>query len=264
VTFARTQQIEQLDRPGGGARDNHLAGNLRDIRRANRWFGGTRAVVSAMAPVLHDHNADETLSFLDVATGSADIPIEVASWARREGWQVRIVATDHQPDILAIARASTSAAPITIEQADALDLPYPDNAFDVVALSLALHHFDPGDAQRVLREMARVGRRVLIVNDLERSRLGFAAAWLFGHALTTNPMTRHDAPLSVRRAYTRPEALALAHEAGWHGARARSIVPARYLLTGRPTWSTMRSSSARDRLAPAPRSGWRSVACASR
>jgi hypothetical protein len=52
--------------------------------------------------------------------------------------------------------------------------------------------------------------------------------------LTTNVMTRNDAPLSVRRAYTRHEALALAHAAGWHGARVRPVVPFRYLLSGRP------------------------------
>jgi hypothetical protein len=75
---------------------------------------------------------------------------------------------------------------------------------------------------------------MMLVNDLERSWAGYAGAWLFGRLLTSNPMTRNDAPLSVRRAYTRPEALALAHAAGWHGARVRYSVPHRYVLTGRP------------------------------
>jgi hypothetical protein len=75
---------------------------------------------------------------------------------------------------------------------------------------------------------------MMIVNDLERSWAGYAGAWLFGHVLTANRMTRNDAPLSVRRAYTRSEALALAHAASWRAARTRYSLPHRYVLTGRP------------------------------
>ena len=234
MRLARTHQLELLDQLGGHAPVNVLGSNLRDIRRANRWFGGTRAVVTALTPLLRAEDASAPLSILDVATGSADIPIALADWARREGWDVRIVATDLQPDVLLVARTTVGASGIAVEQANALNLPYPDDAFDVVTLSLALHHFEANDARRVLREMGRVARRMMIVNDLERSWAGYAGAWLFGHLLTTNPMTRNDAPLSVRRAYTRPEALALAHRAGWHAARVRYSVPHRYLLTGRP------------------------------
>jgi hypothetical protein len=38
-------------------------------------------------------------------------------------------------------------------------------------------------------------------------------------ATTRNRLTRHDAPLSVRRAYDAREALALAREAGWRSPR---------------------------------------------
>lgn len=234
VPLARTHRMELLDQAGRHLPADVLCGNLRDIRRANRWFGGTRAVITTLAPLLHKQDAAAPLSILDVATGSADIPIALAKWARRERRDVRIVATDLQPNVLAVANADVEATSIVVEQADALNLPYPDDAFDVVTLSLALHHFEPDDALRVLREMARVGSRVMIVNDLERSWSGYAGAWLFGHLLTTNRMTRHDAPLSVRRAYTRQEALALAHAAGWHAARVRCSIPHRYLLTGRP------------------------------
>ena len=49
--------------------------------------------------------------------------------------------------------------------------------------------------------MGRVARLGIVVNDLERGRLGWLGAWLMGHLLTGNRYTRHDAPLSVRRAY---------------------------------------------------------------
>lgn len=234
MPLARTYKLELLDQIDRQAPVDALRGNLRDIRRANRWFGGTRAVVTALAPLLRTQDATVPLSILDVATGSADIPIALAGWAKREGNAVRIVATDLQPDVLTVASEAVGETGIVIEQADALNLPYPDDSFDIVTLSLALHHFEPDDAIRVLREMGRVARRMMVVNDLERSWAGYAGAWLFGRLLTSNLMTRNDAPLSVRRAYTRPEALSLAHSAGWHAAQARYSVPHRYVLTGRP------------------------------
>jgi SAM-dependent methyltransferase len=234
VPLARTQQLEILDGLGSADGDGYLPDNLRDIRRANRWFGGTRAVLNALSSLPWRPETCQPVSILDVATGSADIPVAISNWADRNRRDIRIVATDLQPAILAVARTAAHSERITIESADALNLPYADDAFDVVTLSLALHHFEAADATRVLREMARVGRRTLLVNDLERSWGGLAGAWLFAHLLTTNVMTRNDAPLSVRRAYTGPEALALAHAAGWHGAHVRPVIPFRYLLTGRP------------------------------
>jgi SAM-dependent methyltransferase len=234
VPLSRTHKLELLDQLGHQAPVDELCGNLRDIRRANRWFGGTSAVVNALEPLLRTDDPTVPVSILDVATGSADIPLALAGWARHEGRSIRLVATDLQPDVLAVAKEAIGTSDIVVEQADALNLPYPDHSFDIVTLSLALHHFEPDDAIRVLCELGRVARRMMLVNDLERSWAGYAGAWLFGRLLTRNSMTRNDAPLSVRRAYTRPEALALAHAAGWHGARVRYSVPHRYVLTGRP------------------------------
>ena len=80
----------------------------------------------------------------------------------------------------------------------------PDGSFDIVHSSMVLHHLEPEEAVVFLREMARVARRGVIVNDLVRSRLGWLGAWLISHLLTRSRYTRHDAPLSVRRAYTGP------------------------------------------------------------
>jgi hypothetical protein len=77
-----------------------------------------------------------------------------------------------------------------------------------------LHHFAPADAVRVLREVDRLARYGFVVNDLRRSRAGFAAAWLAAHLTTANRLTRNDAPLSVLRAYTPAELRELLAQAG--------------------------------------------------
>jgi SAM-dependent methyltransferase len=234
MPMARVDRLELLDTAAEHVPARELAANLRDIRRANRFFGGARAMLRTLRPLLRDWPNAAPFTLLDVATGSADIPAALLDAAQRAGVQAVIVATDVQPAVLAIARAAERPGALRIEQADARALPYADAAFDVVTLSLALHHFAPEEGLQVLSEMRRVGRRLLIVNDLERCRSGYLGAWLVGRLLTRNRLTRHDAPLSVQRAYTRVEALALARAAGWRQTQARGAAPFRYVLTGAP------------------------------
>jgi len=128
---------------------------------------------------------------------------------------VQICASDASPHILPIAREHTVSEPaISLAQYDARSVPLPDHSFDIVLCSLALHHFPPVEASMVLREMDRLAVHGFIVNDLRRSRAGYLAAWAASRLTTRNPLTRHDGPLSIRRAYTPPELRWLLQQAG--------------------------------------------------
>jgi hypothetical protein len=59
----------------------------------------------------------------------------------------------------------------------------------------------------------------VLVCDLRRSLVAYAAARAYVALLCRNRLTKHDAPLSVRRAYTPREALDLARRAGWPSPR---------------------------------------------
>jgi SAM-dependent methyltransferase len=98
-------------------------------------------------------------------------------------------------------------------------LPFADGAFDVVHSSMLVHHLDPEAARAALTEMGRVARLGIVVNDLVRGRWSWIGAWLMSHLLTANRFTRHDAPMSVRRAYTVAEMTALVAAAGFRVER---------------------------------------------
>jgi ubiquinone/menaquinone biosynthesis C-methylase UbiE len=229
-TLPRAAGHELMDEP---AQDRgELARSLADLRGVNRWLGGTRVLLHHLETLFERHPRSE-YRIIDLATGSADIPLQVARWARERGVQVEIVATDNHATTLELARAHTAHEPaVRTEMADALALPWPDDAFDVALLSTALHHFDDErDCLRVLREMHRVARIGLIVNDLARSRAALLGARLLAATVwRTHPVTRHDGPLSIRRAFTPAELRALAARAGFRKATVRAHVPFRVAL----------------------------------
>lgn len=211
-----------------------LERNLRDIRLINRGLGWTAAVVGEVAATARAVRLRQ-FNLLDVATGSADIPLALEGWARRQGLDLIPFAADISRGVLRAARREVeahAASRIALVRCDALRLPFADASVDIVTCSLALHHFASAAGERLLRELARVARHALIVTDLERSWAGYLGARLLTQVLR-NRMTRHDAPVSVLRAYTAGELDDLARRAGLDGARVRRRFPFRLVLTWR-------------------------------
>ena len=225
----RVPGAELMDEPGVDPAE--LARSLHDLREVNRWLQGTRVVLRHLARMAARLPALD-FTVLDVATGSADIPLAVSRWARARGGRARVVATDFHAGTLALAREHAARDPdVRVEEADARALPYADGAFDFSLCSTALHHFDEEDAVRVLRELDRVAARGVVVSDFRRSRGSLLGVQLLAATVWRgHPVTRHDGPVSIRRAYTPAEVRALAEAAGIRGARVYTHLPFRLAL----------------------------------
>lgn len=225
-----TDAVELLD----GPLDDPvaLAGNLRDLGRINRRLGGvdlSAAAIDALAA-----HRDE-LTMLDVGTGGADIPVALIERARLRGRRLRVVGVDSRPEVLVAAvlanPAITTLDDLELHVGDGRALRYPDRSFDIAHSSLLLHHLDADAAVVLFREMGRVARLGVVVNDLHRSRIGWLGAWLIGHLLTRNRLTRYDAPLSVRRAYRPIEMTGMLRSAGLIPVRTvRGAIGQRYAI----------------------------------
>ena len=211
---AWTDRPELMDRPGHDPAV--LAENLNDMRLVNRWLGGARLTVDGLERLTDGLAPNRRLRLLDVAAGGADISRVLVGWARRRCPDALVVATDLSHEILRLATDPPRPG-LAFAVCDGLRLPFRDGAFDAAVCSLVLHHLRPDDAVRFLREMRRVSRLGVVVNDLVRWWPGVWGTWLMSRLFSRNPLTRHDGPLSVRRAYTRPELRALVVRAGLRG-----------------------------------------------
>ena len=166
------------------------------LGRLNRWFLSRRMLAARVRPG----------RVLDVATGGGDIP----EYLRRRGIARFATGIERSKDVVMLARELSPG--VDLACADALRMPFADRAFDTATAHLFFHHLNDDECVAVLREMARVARRVVVL-DLERSRVlcGFlwVVLWFSG-----NRITRHDGPLSVRRSWTKREVRELAARAG--------------------------------------------------
>lgn len=184
-----------------------LAANLREMAMLNRLPGGVSASVAAVRRLLRD----------DAASGVVDVGTGYADFARRLRRRVpaQLVLVDSSADVLAIAaRRVRALSGVRLLHARAEALPLGDAAASVSHASLLLHHLDPSSVVRTFREMRRVARRGVVVNDLRRSRFALAMTAVPVLAFARCCYTRHDGVLSARRAYTLDELDDLAAEAG--------------------------------------------------
>jgi SAM-dependent methyltransferase len=197
LSLPRGRGAEVLDAPGV---DPALARrSLRDVAIANRLFGGTRAVLSELAPLWA--NLPRRTVLLDVGTGIGDIPAGARAAAARHGVTLETVGLEATENL---AQASRDQEIVAV-CGDARDLPFADRSVDVVICSQVLHHFFDQDARQVIAELNRVARSHVIVSDLHRSRIAALAIWLSSFPLGFHPVSRHDGVVSVLRGFRVPE-----------------------------------------------------------
>jgi ubiquinone/menaquinone biosynthesis C-methylase UbiE len=179
-----------------------LAATLGDLDRLNAWFGGHALSLARVRRVARALPRERTLCVLDVGGGDGAFARRVARWARRAGRAVRVIVLDADETTARLAAAACVDYPeIAVLTADARALPLGAGWADVVHAGLTLHHLEPDAAVPALRDMRRVCRGRLVVNDLTRTPLTLGLVWLVTRLLPVHWMSRHDGPMSVRRAY---------------------------------------------------------------
>jgi 2-polyprenyl-3-methyl-5-hydroxy-6-metoxy-1,4-benzoquinol methylase len=224
----RRLQPEVMDQPDldPGRHVQALSG----LRRINGWSGSARILWSPLRELARNQ-APRPLTVLDLATGGGDVPIRLWRKARRAGLALSIDGCDVSPRAVAFAcaQAQEARAEVHFFQLDVIRNTLPGD-YDVVMSSLFLHHLDEEQAVDLLRRMAEAAGRMVLVNDLIRSRAGFTLAYVGTRLLSASSVVHIDGPRSVQAAFTREEARTLAERAGLDGATVERRWPCRFLL----------------------------------
>ena len=226
----RDRQPEVMDQPGLDPKEHAKAlMGLRRINAISRCSAGLFRPIEALAIT----QPAKPLRVLELACGGGDTAIDLALMAKRKGLLVDIHACDLNPEAVEIARtnAMRRQAALTVFTADALAKPTDHNTFDVVYCTLFAHHLDELDVVRLLEVMALRSRKLVLVDDLIRSRLGFALAWIGTRLLSRSWVVHTDGLLSVRAALQPDEMKSIAMQAGLNDAQIKRSWPERYLLS---------------------------------
>jgi ubiquinone/menaquinone biosynthesis C-methylase UbiE len=185
---------ELLDADAGTERE--VNDSLKDLQRINTLFGGVSSTTAMVRKVARE-SGEATLSLLEVASGAGFVPRAAKRRLNGDGVNLDVSLLDR-------ARTHLPSNGVPTFVGDALALPFSDDSFDLVSCGLFLHHLDPAQVLAFARESLRVAKRAVLISDLIRSRVHLILTRM-GLPLFRSPITWHDAPASVRAAYTREE-----------------------------------------------------------
>jgi ubiquinone/menaquinone biosynthesis C-methylase UbiE len=188
---------ELLDADAGTPAE--ITNALRDLQHINQWFGGI-ATTEAMVTQVAQATAAQALALLEVAAGAGFVPCAVAHRVRGRGIQLQVTLLDRAPSHLQNGRTGKTQA----VAGDAVALPFAEESFDLVSCCLFVHHLEPAQVVQFVNEGLRVCRTAVLINDVLRDPIHLALVYA-SLPLYRSHFTHHDAPASVRRAYTTAE-----------------------------------------------------------
>lgn len=227
----KTRQVEpeMMDQPDIDPGLHRTA--LQALARINLLSGTGRI----LWPSVRDAAACGRCRVLDLASGGGDVACYLARRAERARLPIEIHGCDISSRAVETATERARRMGLRSVQFFAHDLlrdGVPEG-FDVITCTLFLHHLTRDDAVTLLRESSRAARRLVLIDDLRRTRFGYCLAVMASRVLTRSPVVQVDGPLSVRAAFTVTELRAMADAAGMPAVSVQRHWPQRMLLTSR-------------------------------
>jgi ubiquinone/menaquinone biosynthesis C-methylase UbiE len=226
LTFDLSQRATDPESLDVGVPEAEALASLGDLRFVNRWLGGRDRLRTTVQPYLLSSDRPR---LLDVGCGSGDVSSFLARSMPRP---VQAVGLDLK--MLHVRQAPREVQPLV---ANARALPFRPEAFDVVLVSLFLHHFDAADLPGVLRGLYATCRRALVVTDLRRALVPYVFGRTLFRWLFRSQVSVEDGLLSIRRSFREQELRDAFVEAGIPHVRIRRVFPYRLLAVAERTRS---------------------------
>lgn len=194
----RVAEPELMDELSG--EPTELAEAYRRLRTLNMLFGASRPVLFGVRKLWKEAGRPLQLSVLDIGAGTGDVNRALLKWADQNGIRLHIVLADRCATACAEARRYYRGDPrIEIVQADVRNLPVA--SCDIVTATQFAHHFSEAELPGIVTCMLSASRWGVVLNDIHRHWLPWAAVWLTTRIVSRNRLIRHDGPLSVAKGF---------------------------------------------------------------
>lgn len=168
---------------------------LKELRIINRLLGGNS--VSREGINYFTTDGKDKLKVLDIGGGASDILYDLKKMYNK----VIIFSMDLNKHTCHYQKGLSGNSKIFC--ADAFNLPLKDRFFDLIHVSLFLHHFEEEEIGHLIRQFLSITRCGIVINDLRRNILAYSGIYLLTALFSKSELVKNDGPLSVRRAFTK-------------------------------------------------------------
>ena len=164
---------------------------------------------------------EKPIFILDAGSGGGDMLRRIWKWSQKRGFKVKLMGADLNPWSKQSAEKMTSKnISVSFETTDIFELNLPQPP-DFIISALFTHHLADDVLVQFIRWMDAQAVRGWFINDLHRHPVAYYFIKYVTRIIPANRLIRHDAPVSVARAFTASDWRTLLAKAGIPQNRAR-------------------------------------------
>jgi len=144
-------------------------------------------------------------SILDVACGHGDLLRNIANWAQKRGFVVKLSGLDMNPrSSKAAKRATPVGQNITFITGDVFNF-NPPTAIDFIVTSQFTHHLQDNGVIMILKWLEKSARRGWHIADLHRHVIPYYGFRILARIFRWHQIVRHDGTVSIARSFRRTD-----------------------------------------------------------
>lgn len=194
-----------------------LKKNLLELELYNHWLGGEQVIVSALNKIRKQYAtyfAKHKIVIADLCCGGGDLLKVIEKWAIANQIKVELIGIDINPFMIRYAREQAGATShIQFKTLDIFAAEFSQLRFDIVCINSSCHHFSDTAIVELFKTLSRQTRLSILINDLQRHWLSYAAIRILTALLPFSSLAKHDAPLSVLRSFRKKELITFLQQA---------------------------------------------------
>ena len=187
---------------------------LTEIENINHWLGGDAITINGLNQIINNTSVPNPLSIADLGCGSGGMFKVINNWAKKHHVKVALTGIDANPNVIEFARDNFKDLNVNFLALNILSEDFKNHNYDIILCTLLLHHFLSEELVALMKQLKDQARVAIIVNDLHRHPIAYySIKWLTG-LFSSSEMVKFDAPLSVKRGFTRKELIEILNKAG--------------------------------------------------
>jgi 2-polyprenyl-3-methyl-5-hydroxy-6-metoxy-1,4-benzoquinol methylase len=184
---------------------------LKELDTINRLLGGNHVTIQGVRSLLPAPNTNPVI--VDVGCGSGDI-LRIIRRRIANARNARLIGVDANPNIAAYARAHTNDPGIEFRSLDIFSPEFRKTEFDIMTGTLFFHHFTDAQLTDFFSWAAAKARLGIVINDIHRHWFAYHSIKLLTRLFSRSQMVRHDAAVSVMRAFRKDDLIEILRKAG--------------------------------------------------
>lgn len=199
----RSYQKELLDRTDIPFAD--IKRNMQELDFINRNLGGHEITLDGIVALIKEAAIfNKQLEIVEIGCGGGDNLRAIKKWAQYIKLPVNLTGVDINSECISFAQEQERNKGISFIHSDYRTVRLTQKP-DIVFSSLFCHHFTDEELIEQLQWMHNNSSIGFFINDLHRHRLAYYSIKLLTTLFSKSYLVKNDAPLSVRRGFTRQD-----------------------------------------------------------